>query len=212
MSKASDFKLKQVADSPATASEILNILSVADFKAEHRIEHSAEDDKIEDCIKEAYYRLDGRGLLNRAILTQTWTGYLDEFENSMELPLPVLQSVSSVRYRDSDGDWQTLATTIYGVIATEFFGRIYLKLDQVWPTLYEEPNSVEITFVCGWGTGSDVLTKAYNIRKILKLLGGHFYFNPTPTFVELRLVEVPRKVWYGLEYLLGQYRIPNDPS
>jgi len=150
--------------------------------------------------------------LNRAILTQTWTGYLDKFDGSMELPLPVLQSVSSVNYLDEDGDWQVLATTVYGSITTEFFGKVYLKKDQTWPSIHSEPNSVKITFVAGWGVGADVLVKAYNIRKILKLLAGHFYFNPTPTFVEPRLVEVPRKVWFGLEYLLGQYRIMNDPS
>lgn len=213
MSKASEMRLAATAATAPVEAQILAILSVSDFKAEHRISHSAEDDKIEECIKEAYYRLDGpSGNLNRAILTQTWVGVLDQFENWIEIPLPVLASVTSVRYRDVNGDWQTLSTSVYGVDTYGLFGCIYLKPEQAWPTVYSERGSVEITFVAGWGDGADVLSAAYGIRKALKLLAGHFYHNPTPTFVEPRLVEVPRKIWFGLEYVLAPYRIVNDHS
>jgi uncharacterized phiE125 gp8 family phage protein len=210
---AKDVRLEQTPTSAPTASEILAILSVADFKLEHRIRHNAEDTRIEDCIKEAYYRLDGpKGHLNRAILSQTWKGVIDQWDEYVELPLPVLQSISQIRYRAIDGTWTVLATSYYAVEAYGLFGGFYRKKDQVWPELYDERGSIEITFVAGWGTGANVLTKAYGIRKALKLLAGHFYLNPSPTFVEPRLVEVPRKIWYGLDYVLGQYRVMNDPS
>lgn len=215
MIPAAQIRLAQTASTPADDDEILNILSLAEFKAEHRRTGTSEDDRITACIKEAYWRLDGpNGQLNRAILEQTWVGVLDKFDDRIELPLPPLQSVGQVRYRDTDGAWQVLSTDIYGVETKGLFGFIYRKKDQVWPTLYSsvEPGLVEITFTAGWGNGAEVLTAAPNMKKLLKLLGGHFYFYPTPTFVEPRVVEVPRKVWFGLEYLLGQYRIVNDHS
>jgi uncharacterized phiE125 gp8 family phage protein len=213
MITAKEMRLAQAAETAPVEAQILIILPVADFKTEHRITHSAEDNKITDCIKEAYYRIDGpKGSLNRAILTQTWKGVIDEFDDIIEIPLPVLQSVTQVRYRNTDGDWTVLSTDIYGVSTYGLFGWVYLKTDQIWPELHTEPGSVEITFVAGWGAGADILTKAYGIRKAMKLLAGHFYYNATPTFVEPRLVEVPRKIWFGLEYVLGQYRIRNDPS
>lgn len=206
-------RLASAASAAPDANEIVNILSVTDFKSEHRITYTAEDAKILDCIKEAYYRLDGPGgPLNRAILTQTWVGVLDKFENWMEIPLPVLQSVSQIRYRDSDGAWQVLSTDVYAVDTYGLFGAVYLKNSQSWPVLYSEQSSVEFTFTAGWGTGAQVLTKAYGIRKAMKLLAGHFFYNPTPTFVEPRLVEVPRKIWFGLEYVLAPYQIKNDHS
>ena len=211
---ASAVRLAQTASTPVTEAEILNILSVADFKTEHRIRHSVEDTKIEEAIKEAYYRLDGpKGWLNRAVLTQIWVGVIDGFDDYIEVPLPTLASVDQIRYRDADGDWNVLATTVYGVESYGLFARIYLKDSQTWPTvLTTEPGSVEITFTAGWGDGAAVLSAAYGMRKALKLLAGHYYFNPTPTFVEPRLVEVPRKVQYQLENVIGQFRIRSDPS
>lgn len=213
MITAKEMRLAQTAASAPTGSEILNILSVADFKTEHRILHSVEDTKIEDAIKEAYYRLDGpKGKLGRAILTQSWKGVIDKFAIAIEIPLPMLQSVTQIRYRDVNGTWTVLSTSIYGVDVYGLLGTVYLKKDQTWPDIYTEPGSIEISFTAGWGTGANVLTYAYGIRKAMKLLAGHFYHNPNPTFVEPRLVEVPRKIWFGLEYVLGPYMIRSDPS
>lgn len=211
MITASQIRLAQEPATAVTQSEILAILSVQAFKDEHRVTHSVEDDRIEDAIKDAFSWIDGpKGYLNRAVLTQTWKGVIDAFDDEIEIPLPPLQSVDQIRYRDEDGTWTVLATTVYGVDSYGLFGRVYLKTGQSWPDLYEDPGSVEITFTAGWGAGSDVIEKARGIRKALKLLGGHYYFNPTPTFVEPRLVEVPRKIQFGLEHVLAPYLIRND--
>lgn len=211
MIHASEIRVASEAATAVVQSEILAILSVQAFKDEHRITHSVEDDRIEEAIKEAYAWLDGpRGYMNRAILTQTWKGVIDDFDDVIEIPTPPLQSVDSIRYRDEDGNWQTLATTIYGVDSYGLFGRVFLKKDQEWPDVYEDPGSVEITWTAGYGTGAEVVTKRPAYRKALKLLGGHYYFNPTPTFVEPRLVEVPRKIQFGLEHVLSRELIRND--
>ena len=215
MIKASEVRLSSPAATAPDAAEILNILSLADFKGEFRIRNNvtAENTRATDAIKEAYFHLDGpTGWLNRAILSQEWVGFVDAFDNQIEMPIPPLQSVDQIRYRDSAGTWNVLATSVYGVDTSGLFGIVYLKDGQSWPDVGSDPGGVEITFTAGYGDGADVLEQAYNIRKAMKLLSGHFFHNPTPTFVEPRLVEVPRKIQYGLEKVVNQFRIVNDHS
>lgn len=214
MIKASEIRLLQTPTAPVDDAEIFNILSLDDFKAEFRIGNNvaAENNRAISAIREAFYRLDGpTGWLNRAILSQQWKGYMDSFDE-FEVPLPVTSSVDTVRYRDTDGTWQTLSTDYYGVDLSGLFAVVYLKKDKTWPDVYQDRASVEVTFTGGWDDGADVLTNAYGIRKAMKLLAGHYFHNPTPTFVEPRLVEVPRKIQYGLENTIGQFRIVNDHS
>lgn len=213
MITATEMRLASAPSTAVVATEIMKILPLEEFKEEHRVLSRAEDGRITNAIKEAYFRLDGPdGWLRRAILTQTWVGVLDRFDTEIEIPMPPLQAVTGIRYMDEDGAWQTLATSVYGVDTYGLFGRVYLKKDQSFPDIYTDPGSVEITFRCGWGDADDVLSAAIGIRKAMKLLGGHYYYNPTPTFVEPRLVEVPRAVQFGLQHTIGQYRVVSDMS
>jgi len=201
MISATQMRLKTAPETAPSDTEILEILSVADLKAESRRIDSSEDARFQDAIEAAYIYLDGpNGYLNRAILSQQWIGYLDEFDTQIELPIPPLSSVDLFEYRDTDGNWQTLATTVYAVDVNDLFGMVYLKKDQSWPHLYDERGSIRITFTAGMTDGAAVIAEGSilrNVRKALKLLAGHFFYNPTPTFVEPRLVEVPRKVQYS---------------
>lgn len=213
MIKASDVRLASAPTTGVTESEILNILSVADLKREARRTDSAEDARFQDAIEEAYYRLDGpAGWLNRAILAQQWTGVIDAFDDEIELPIPPLSSVDQIRYRDENGTWQVLSTTVYGVTTYGLFGKVYLKDGQSWPDVDSDPDPVEIKFTAGYADGADVLANMRGVRKGLKLLAGHYFHYPNPVFTEPRTIEVPRAVMFGLEHALGQYRIWNDHS
>lgn len=210
--KASQIILPAVAETGPTRDEILAIVSAAELKAETRITHALEVTKIEDAIVEAFDYLDGKGWLNRAILTQVWKGYANRFDKEIELPFPPLQSVDQIRYVDTDGEWQTLATSVYGVSTVGLFGKIYLKSYQNWPDIYTDPESIEITFTAGYGAGEAIKSDVPGIRKAIKLLAVHYNTNPSATYPEQRLVEVPRKVLFGLQDACGKYRIANDHS
>lgn len=216
MISASEMRLNNEAATPITAGEILNIVSVADLKRQSRRLDSSEDTRFQESIEDAYYYLDGpNGYLNRAILSQQWVGFLDEFDDCIEVPLPPLVTVDLVRYRDTAGTWQTLATSVYGVRTAGLFGEIYLKADQSWPGLHDDPGSVEITFTAGMTDGAAVIaagSKLRGVRKAMLLLAGHYFHNPLPTYPEPRLVEVPRTVQWGLTNVLGRIRIVNDHS
>ena len=96
----------------------------------------------------------------RAFVTQTWDYLLDEFPTChggiITLPLPPLQSVTSVKYLDLAGVEQTLATTEYLVDTKGVRGRIAPAYGKSWPSTRTQMNAVTIRFVCGYGDASKV--------------------------------------------------------
>jgi uncharacterized phiE125 gp8 family phage protein len=207
--KPSELNLPAVATTAPTPAEILTLLAVADLKAARRVQHSVEDTLYSDAIKEAFDFFDAKGWLNRAILTQTWKAYPPKWDTIIELPFPPLQSVTGITYVDNAGATQTLSTDVYGVSTKGLFGSVYLKTNQSWPDLYTDPNPIEITFICGYGAGAAVPA---GIRKAIKLLAVHYFENQSQTFAEPRLVEVPRKIMYGIEAAAGKFKIMNDQA
>jgi uncharacterized phiE125 gp8 family phage protein len=95
---------------------------------------------------------------SRAYVTQTWDLCLDAFPPSrIKIPVPPLQSVTFIKYKDSDGVFQTLDPSTYLVDAFGEPGLICLAYGKSWPATYPEKNSVQIRFVAGYGTAADVL-------------------------------------------------------
>lgn len=103
--------------------------------------------------------------LHRRLVTQTWKLYLDCWPsvNYITLPFGRLQSVTSIKYTDSDGDQSTLDSGDYIVDTESEPGRVVLGYQEVWPTVTLYPsNPIEIEFVCGYYIGSTwTLNTAY---------------------------------------------------
>lgn len=104
---------------------------------------------------------------NRALTTQAWDEFLDRFpgEGWIEVSKPPLQSVTYVKYRDTNGVWQTMSTDDYEVLGTHTppvlesrpaRGRIVLKFGRIWPLADDRPGCVQVRFVCGYGAASAV--------------------------------------------------------
>ena len=128
----------------------------------------------------------------RKFITQTWTLYANAWPmcDYFELPFGNLQSVSSVKYTDSDGDESTWSSSNYIVDTSSPFGRVTLGYSKTWPsvTLYPS-NPIAIEFVCGYGdAGSDVdddivhaiklrIGDMYEIRESAMLGQGFVFLN-----------------------------------
>lgn len=136
----------------APASEPIDL---ATAKAHCRVIHSSEDSLIALYIAAAAQALDGPdGLLGRALLTQTWDYSQDGFDgDSIALPLPPLQSVTTVKYLDADGVLQTLDAGRYTVNTAD--GTVTIDADG-WPTTQDVPNAVTIRFVAGYASATEV--------------------------------------------------------
>src|SRR4030095_8045227 len=131
-------------------------LSLSEVKAHLRVDDTDLDDVIQIYLDAATAHVDGEwGYLGRALVTQTWRLTIDTFPSAeIKIPLPPLQSISSVSYFDSAGDPQTLIEdTDYFVDDQSEPGWIAPMTS--WPTTLDAINSVAIDFVAGYaGTSS----------------------------------------------------------
>ena len=115
---------------------------------------------------------------NRAYITQTWELWLDSFPRCdvLEVPLPPLVSVSSIKYYDVDDTEATMSSTLYFVDTKSEPGRICLNYGEQWPQTTLRPhNGVCVTFICGYGA-----TSAYTPEKArlaMLLLIADYYAN-----------------------------------
>lgn len=109
---------------------------------------------------------------NRALVEQTWKLYLEAWprEDYIELPFPPLQSVSSIKYTDSDDTETTWTATYYEVDTDSEPGRVLLAYGETWPSATLHPkNPIEIEYVAGYdGDGGSPEDLAANIPERIK--------------------------------------------
>lgn len=118
-------------------------------------------------------------ITRRAILTQTWDYYIDAFPgvNYFKLPLGNLQSVTHVKYTDSDGTQTAMTAGTDYLVETnsDSCGRIVLPYDTDWPNFTAYPSKpIVVRFVCGWTTRALVPEE---IKSAIKLVSADLYEN-----------------------------------
>lgn len=130
----------------------LEPIPIDDAKLYMREDGTDQDALIEHMIKGARRRAED--FLGRALIQQTWDFYLDDFPDTdyIELPLPPLSSITSIKYQDDDDAEQTLSTDYYYIDTKSEPGRACLVYGESWPSTYDEYNVVVVRFVAGYGT------------------------------------------------------------
>jgi uncharacterized phiE125 gp8 family phage protein len=179
-------------------------------------------------------------ILRRALLTQTWRLSLKNWPgrdysnvssltlepdsyykfNFIKVPLPPLQSVTSVEYMNSDGqtlsmspaNFQVLPGYTYNVLPDFEPGRIVLPFSQIWPTDILMPGApVQITYVAGYADVATLQAKFEGFSaaiQAMKLIIS-FWNEERLIPVEFRRTAVPAGVNFVCEQLLEPYRIRN---
>lgn len=124
----------------------------------------------------------------RTLMPSVQTLTLDAWpaSDTIELPRPPLQSVTSIIYTDSDGASHTFSSASYVVDSAPTPGRIRLKLTASWPSaVLKESGAIVITYIAGV---SGALAEAGTVTAIralvserhkaaIKLIVGHLYEN-----------------------------------
>jgi len=108
----------------------------------------------------------------RALLTQTITLTCDGFPNYFEIERPILQSVTSIQYIDSDGNTQTLGSSKYTIDTSSTPGRIVEAYGESWPSTQSIINSVTVTYKAGYTSAENVPNQ---IKQAMKILIGDWY-------------------------------------
>jgi len=132
--------------------------------------NTRDDDELEFLLQMATDEVEQR--LRRRLITQTWYFYLFDWpdDDYIKLPFGQLQSVTAVKYTDTDGDESTFSAADYYDVDTDSDpGRIVLKYGENWPTETLQPKlPIEIEFVCGYGDDDADVPKP--IRQAILLL------------------------------------------
>jgi len=160
---------------PVTWGEVLAHLGIND------VDEAVNESSIEDInrlIKAVRVHLE-QSVLNRALITQTWNVFYDYFPgcNYIELPYPLLQSITHVKYTNSAGTITTLtAVTDYLEDIVSEPGRVVLPYSGSWPTFTPYPiRPIEIQFIAGYGSTEDSVPA--EIRQAMLIMISDLYEN-----------------------------------
>lgn len=193
-------------------------VTLAEAKTHLRVDTTEEDDRITGILGAATAHVDGyAGVLGRPLITQTWALKLERFpryafirsdlragrpiDDRIRLPLPPVQSVSSITYVDPDGATQTWAAAKYQLVAKETRPHVVPAYGETWPTTRDVPEAVTVTFVAGYG--DDTTDVPEPIRQAILLLAGHWYQHREAVATGVVVNEVKMAV----DALLTPYRV-----
>lgn len=88
----------------------------------------------------------------RKFITQTWELVLDAFPSEIELGALPVQSVTSIKYYDTDGVLQTMSASDYVLDADLLPGWIRPAYNVSWPSTRTQSQAVIVRVVLGYGT------------------------------------------------------------
>ena len=168
-----------------------------------------EDSLISSYIKSA--REHAEALTGRALCTQKFELILDEFpDGDIELPMPPLQSVESIKYTGVDGIEVTWDDENYIVDSDSEPGKIVLAYGKSYLQVSLYPvGAVRIQFTAGYIIGEEEtpahLVIPEPIRQAMLLLIGHFYENREAVVID----SIPQKLLIAVESLLYPYKVWN---
>lgn len=129
-------------------------VSLPEAKAHLRISDSITDEhSYIDTLVVAATRIVEK-YTGRALITQTHDLFLSDFPgtDNIRVPMPELQSVTTLKYKDTDGTQSTWAGSNYIVETDGLIGRVVLAYGKSWPTDTLYPSlPIAVRFVAGYG-------------------------------------------------------------
>jgi uncharacterized phiE125 gp8 family phage protein len=146
---------------------------------------NANDVQLAHIVKAARENIERQ--TGRKLLTQTVTEYFPDWptRDYLELPYGELQSVTSLKYKDSDGTVNTVSTDDYIVETNMPYnkpGRIVLAYGKSWPTATLYPSQpIYAEYVCGFGATAGHVPG--DILSAIKLIIADLFENREPNFV-----------------------------
>ena len=183
-----------------TSGPAVEPVSLAEAKAHLRIDGSAEDTLISSLIITS--RLHIEAALGLALITQSWSYFLDAWPEGPELALPLrpIQSISAVKLYAADESVTVVPADTYLLDGAATPTRLVRRAGLPWPIPSRAANGIEIALVAGYGdAAADVPAP---IRQAILLLVAHWHEHREPIAIGAPSAPVPSMV----SELLQPYR------
>lgn len=175
-------------------------ITLGEAKSHLRVDFDEDDSYIAGLITAA--RMIAEERTSRAFVTQTWDLILDSFPCSDKIAVrkPKLQSVVSIKYKDSLGVEHVFDSNDYIVDGASVPGRVVLGYNKIWPSVTLQPASgVTVRFIAGYGNSEAV---PQPLKNAIFFLISHWYENREPVAKDMK-----EKVPMTFDYLIGPYRV-----
>lgn len=174
-------------------------VTLAEAKSHCRIESDDEDVLLQRLIDTATAMVDGRGVLFRAMITQTWAQTGQNWCGKIPLTMTPVQSLSAVKYFDTDGILQTATLSDFRLIGGENLSYVEPVSGASWPQAFDRHDALRVEYVAGYGDASSDVPEV--VRNAILMLVGHFYENR-----ESHSMDAPKEVPMGFEALISVER------
>jgi uncharacterized phiE125 gp8 family phage protein len=174
-----------------TAAPAVEPVTLAEAKAQLRVDEDHEDALIAQLIVAA--RILVERTLGLALITQTWSYFLDAWPRSFTVVLPLLpvQAVDAVRLHDASGGITEIDAEAYAVDALSQPARIVLN-GGVPPVVPRALNAFEVSLLAGYGDEPDDVPAT--LRHALVLLVAHWFERREPVVLGAAAQGVPATV------------------
>ena len=175
------------------------ILTTAEAKTHLKVDTDADDTYIDNLISAATES--AQIFTNRYFINTTITQYGDTWSDISTLFKSKVNSITYIRYYDSDNSSQTLDTSVYLTDLNHQPARIGLKPNQSFPSLADRINAVFCKYVVGYGSAASDVPEG--IRQAVLLTVGNWYENRQNVVVGHSVNELPKSA----QYLLEQFKV-----
>lgn len=144
---------------------------------------------------------------HRALASQTLEYIIDDFpEEVITLPMPPVESIESIKYKNSEGVETTWDSSKYIFLDSEP-AKIVPAYGEVFPSFVPYPiGAVKIRYVAGYKKEGDdpniIIPEA--IKQAILLLIGHYFENRE---ILLERGHIPKTIPFSAEALLYSYKI-----
>lgn len=182
-----------------TAAPAVEPISLAEVKAQLRVDGTAEDAFIASLIVTS--RLQIEAALGLALIAQEWRWTLDDWprETSMSMPLRPISAIQSVEVKRVAGLTETISSSLYHLDGSANPARLVLAATAL-PKPGVPAEGIAIRFTAGFGsTPGDTPAP---IRHALMLLVAHWFENRDPVATGAGAMAIPETV----ASLLAPYR------
>lgn len=170
-------------------------VTLAEAKLHLRVDAADEDTLITGLITAA--REFAEHYTGRALAPQTLEMALDKFPaDGIDLDMPPVATITSVKYTDTAGVEQTVLATDYALSLYGDSRRLTLAYGKSWPSTRDIANAVRIVYVTGYTTAPKA------VKAAILLLIGHLYENRQDVST-LKAEEIPN----GAKSLLNTVKV-----